>query len=181
MVPSPLVIESPSVTTTGPEAGRSVSTRAIQYRAVNRSESASRGRPSWSPGATSPVCWAEGRNVAASAEPETRQSTTSSPPAAAACVVTGSGIGSLIAVPPAGISHVPAPRNRAGVADLRSPLPTTTASMTSGSRPNSLLSSSRAARPPRRSRTRWRTVCPVSRRGGGKNGSASSAPASAAR
>ena len=52
--------------------------------------------------------------------PETRQSTTSSPPGAAppaaACVVPGSGIGSLIAVPPAGISHFPAPRCSAGVA-----------------------------------------------------------------
>ena len=96
-------------------------------------------------------------------------------------MVTGSGIGSLIAVAPAGISHFPAPRYSAGVVDVRSPLPTRTASMTSGSRPNSLLSASRAARPPRRSRTRWRTVCPANRRSGGKNGGASSAAASAAR
>lgn len=112
--------------------------------------------------------------MAASVLPETKQSTTSSPPA-----VAGSGIGSLTAVAPTGISHFPAPRYSAGVVESRPPLLTMTASMTSGSRPNWLLSTSRAWLPPRPSRTRWRTVCPANRRGGGKNGSASSADASA--
>ncbi len=103
-----------------------------------------------------------------------KQLTRSSAPA-----TIGRSTGSLVCVVPGGISQRASPCWRTGTLDALSR--TDTPSKTSGVRPNSLLSTSRTALPPRRNRIACRTVCPAKTRARGRNAAVSAGSARAAR